>query len=65
MKLGEIKKKAAELGVESKGLKKAELILKVQKAEGNNPCFGQNDGNCPYSDCCFWKDCKTESKKKK
>jgi hypothetical protein len=65
MKLDEIKKKASELGIETKGQKKAGLILKVQKAEGNTPCFGQNDGNCPFADCCFWKDCITEHKKKK
>ena len=64
MKLDEIKKKAVELGVEAKGKKKAGLILEIQKAEGHTPCFGENDGSCTFSDCCFWKDCITENKKK-
>ena len=63
MKMSEIKKRALEIGVEPGSLKKLELIHAIQEAEGNPPSFGNNDGNCPYEGCCWWKDCIKEFKK--
>ena len=57
MKTGDIKKKAKELGVDYKKLKKAELVHSIQIAEGNTPCFGESNGECPSEDCCFMGDC--------
>jgi hypothetical protein len=57
MNLNDVRAKARELGVPTKGLGKGELIQAIQKAEGNQPCFGRNDGSCQYGDCCFWEDC--------
>jgi hypothetical protein len=57
MKINEVRAKAKGLGLETKGLGKAELIPAIQTAEGNQPCFGRNDGSCQYGDCCFWDDC--------
>ncbi len=65
MKLPEIKEKAVELGIDITKKKKKDLILEIQAAEGNEQCFGTNDGNCPYTDCCFWDDCIKEAKKAK
>ena len=63
MKLSAVRQKADALGVATKGMKKAELIRAIQEAEGNPPSFGNNDGNCPYEDCCWCDDCIKEYKK--
>ena len=57
MKIGQIKQKAKDLGIEPGKMKKAELIHSIQRAEGNNPCFGTAQGWCQYEDCCFRGDC--------
>jgi hypothetical protein len=57
MTMPEIKMKAKELGIEPGKMKKPELIHAIQTAEGNMPCFGRSNGQCPYTDCCFMKDC--------
>lgn len=64
MKIDDIKKRAREIGIEPGKMKKADLIHAIQEAEGNPPSFGNNDGNCPYADCCWWDDCIKEYKKK-
>jgi hypothetical protein len=57
MKLQDIKNKAKRAGVNPGKLKKHELILAIQKAEGNTPCFGAGTPACPYMDCCWREDC--------
>ena len=58
MKITEIRKKAQGMGIKPQKMKKRELIHMIQKAENNTPCFGYaKDNDCPYSDCCFRKDC--------
>jgi hypothetical protein len=57
MKMAAIKKKAEPFGINPNNMKKAELIHAIQKAEGNTPCFGKSNGQCPYTDCCFMDDC--------
>lgn len=57
MKLPDIKKKAKTMGVEPGKMKKAELILAIQRAEGNAACFGTGSPACPYLDCCWREDC--------
>jgi hypothetical protein len=57
MKMPDIKKKAKALGVNSAKLKKSELILCIQKAEGNAACFGTGTPACPYLNCCWREDC--------
>jgi len=59
MKMPEIKKKAKSLGINAGKMKKDELIHAIQKTEGNQPCFGKSNGQCPYTDCCFTDDCLT------
>jgi hypothetical protein len=65
MTWNDIKKKAAALGVQPGKMKKPELILAIQVAEGNTPCFGTNVSDCPYADCCWWDDCAAERAKAK
>ena len=57
MKIAEIKKKAKSLGIEAGKMKKDAIIHAIQKTEGNQPCFGKSNGECPYTDCCFIDDC--------
>ena len=57
MKMPEIKQKAKSLGISPSKLKKTDLIQAIQKAEGFNVCYGNSNGNCRNSDCCFMQDC--------
>ena len=57
MKMPEVKKRAKALGVNSGNLKKADIILAIQKAEGNTPCFGTGTPACPHLTCCWREDC--------
>lgn len=57
VRMPDIKKKAKALGVNPGKLKKPELILAIQKAEGNTPCFGTGTPACPYLDCLWRNDC--------
>ncbi len=57
MKLNEIKEKAKALGIIPGKMKKPELIHVIQETEGNTPCFGRSDGQCPQTDCCFMREC--------
>jgi len=60
MNVNEIKARAEALGVKTAKLRKVELILSIQRAEGNTPCYGRNDGGCEYRDCCWYDDCASE-----
>jgi len=57
MSMSEIKMKAKSLGLSPGKMSKIELIHSIQSAEGNTPCFGKSHGQCPYTNCCFMKDC--------
>lgn len=57
MSVPEIQMKAKTLGITPGKMKKTELIHAIQTAEGNTPCYGWSNGNCPYNDCCFMADC--------
>jgi predicted metal-binding transcription factor (methanogenesis marker protein 9) len=55
--MAEIKEKAKNLGINSTNLKKTELIRAIQRAEGNNTCYGTTNGTCQWTECCFRSDC--------
>ena len=57
MKVADIKAKAVKLGINPGKLKKSELILTIQKTEGNTPCFGTGTSDCPHLKCCWRDDC--------
>jgi hypothetical protein len=57
MTVPEIKIKAKDLGINFGKMNKTELIHAIQTAEGNTPCYGWSNGNCPNIDCCFMEDC--------
>lgn len=63
MKMQDIRKKAKDLGLKSTfGLSKAELIRRIQRAEGNFDCFGTATDYCDQFQCCFREDCLTPKK---
>ncbi|MGQ9509718.1 MAG: SAP domain-containing protein [Thermodesulfobacteriota bacterium] len=63
MKMQDIRKKAKDLGLKSTfGLSKAELIRRIQRAEGNFDCFGTATDYCDQFQCCFREDCLTPQK---
>lgn len=63
MKMQDIRKKAKELGIKNIfGLSKAELIKRIQRAEGNFDCFGTAKDYCDQFACCFREDCLTHKK---
>ncbi|MBN2019043.1 MAG: hypothetical protein JW749_02325 [Sedimentisphaerales bacterium] len=55
--MAEIKEKAKNLGINPVNLKKTELIRAVQRAEGNNACYGTTNGTCQWTHCCWRSDC--------
>jgi predicted metal-binding transcription factor (methanogenesis marker protein 9) len=55
--MAEIKEKAKYLGINSANLKKSDLIHAIQRAEGNNTCYGTTNGTCQWTECCFRSDC--------
>ena len=58
MKIQEIRAEAKALQLKSTfGLSKAELIRRIQKAEGNFDCFGTAKEFCDQIQCCFREDC--------
>ena len=62
MNMQEIREKATAAGLTGVGkLRKAELIQKIQQAEGNTPCFGAEwRQHCAEMFCCWRDDCLKE-----
>jgi hypothetical protein len=57
MELDWVNEKAEFLGVDTEGRDKIDVIHDIQQAEGNEPCFGNCDGQCDHCDCCFYDAC--------
>lgn len=58
MTVKEIKSIARKMGLEAGKMKKADLILSIQTAEGNTPCFQTGEANSCGQDNCLWRaDC--------
>jgi hypothetical protein len=58
MKIQEIRARAKALRLKDTfGLSKAELIQRIQKAEGNFDCLGTAKVYCDQFQCCFREDC--------
>jgi hypothetical protein len=57
MKMAQLKKKAKPFGIKIDKMNKVEVVRAIQTAEGNTACFGNSNGQCPYTNCCFMEDC--------
>lgn len=53
----DIRRRARILGIETKRLRKADIIRAIQIKEGHSPCFGTVNGKCDEFSCCFREDC--------
>lgn len=59
MKLAEVRKLAAQRGLKTDKLDKAEIIWSIQTAEGNSPCFDTGRATACGQENCLWRmDCK-------
>lgn len=58
MKMHDIKKIAAKMGVNPGKMNKKDLIRTIQEKEGNTPCFKMERDACDQYDCCWRNDCK-------
>jgi hypothetical protein len=58
MKLQEVKAIARQRGIDYGRIRKDELIKAIQRAEGNNDCFGTElSRDCGQISCLWRKDC--------
>ena len=58
MKIDEIKAIAREHNLKTGKANKGELVLAIQQAEGNNPCFNSNASQeCGQLNCRWREDC--------
>jgi hypothetical protein len=58
MTVKEILDIARKMGLKVGKMKKADMVLSIQTAEGNTPCFQTGGANSCGQDNCLWKaDC--------
>lgn len=48
---------ARSMGIKTARKRKAELILEIQKTEGNFPCYGTAASRCDQHACAWRVDC--------
>ena len=60
MTVKELQRMAEGLGIKTGGLRKAELVRAIQKAEGNFDCFETAVDSCDQPYCAFepWNHCR-------
>ncbi len=59
MTLKEIKKMAGKMSVKIKGISQDDIILAIQEAEGNIPCYKtEKKYDCQETNCLWEEDCK-------
>ncbi|MBI5656033.1 MAG: SAP domain-containing protein [Geobacter sp.] len=56
MKIDEIKVLAKEKGVKAGKMKKAELILAIQREEGNEECYNSGKAAICGQEQCLWRE---------
>ena len=57
MKMQEVRAIAKDLGVNSFGKSKVELIKEIQRKQGNFDCYGSAANYCDQLDCLFRSSC--------
>lgn len=63
MKMQDVRAKAKELGINSFGKTKVDLIREIQRKEGYFDCYGTAvDGKCDQTECCFRTSCLEEER---
>lgn len=62
MKMSEVRAIARDLGINSFGKSKVELIKEIQRTEGNFDCYGSAENDCDQADCLFRASCLSEKR---
>lgn len=62
MKMSEVRAIARDLGINSFGKSKVELIKEIQRTEGNFDCYGSAENSCDQADCLFRASCLSEKR---
>lgn len=57
MKMQEIRSIAKEMKIKTANMKKEDIIRTVQRAEGNDDCFGNGAKKCGQTGCLWREDC--------
>ena len=58
MNFNEIKRMAKGMGINTRGMKKTDVIRSIQRAENNIECYGTQRVDMCDEDACLWKnDC--------
>ncbi len=60
MKMQEVRAIAKNLGINSFGMTKAELIKEIQRKQGNFDCYATAGDYCDQLECLFRLSCLTE-----
>jgi hypothetical protein len=60
MKMTDVRTMARDLGINSFGKSKAELIKEIQRKEGNFDCYGSAENYCDQAECLFRASCLSE-----
>ncbi len=60
MKMHEVRVIAKNLGINSFGMSKAELIKEIQRKQGNFDCYGSAGDYCDQLECLFRSSCLSE-----
>lgn len=56
MKMDEIKDIAKGLGIKPGKMKKSDLILEIQREEGNEQCYNSGKKDVCGQDACAWRE---------
>ena len=56
MNFNEIKKMAKQMGINTYGMKKVEVIRSIQRAENNIACYGTDRVETCNEGACLWRD---------
>lgn len=56
MKLDEVKKIAAQQGIKTGKLRKADIIKAIQRSEGNPDCYNTGQAGLCGQATCSWRD---------
>ena len=65
MKMQEVRVKAKNLGINSFGKTKTDLIREIQRKEGYFDCYATAVDSCDQMDCCFRVSCLEKDKSAK
>ena len=63
MNIAEVRERSRRMGIGGAAkLRKGDTIRAIQRAEGNQDCFGASwRFECQQADCCWRQDCQTKN----